>query len=48
MFFCGENATRSVQLMQLQLELKKTVEIMYLEANKQQTTYQVKYLKVWK
>ena len=34
-------------LMQLQAKLKKTAEIAYLEANKQQTRYRLTYLEVW-
>ena len=46
--FRGENATRLLGLIQLQLELEKTVELTYLKLNKQKTTYCLRYLEVWK
>ena len=46
--FRSENGTRSVRLIQFQLKLEKTVELTYLEAKKQQTTYRIRYSEVWK
>ena len=37
--FQGENVTRQVPLMQLQVKLQKAAEITHLEANKQETRY---------
>ena len=48
MVFRSENATMDVPLMQLQVKLKKTAEITYLEAKKQETRYRLRYLEVLK
>ena len=47
-FILGENATRQMTLMQLQVRLHKTGEIMYFEAEKQKRSYRLTYLEVSK
>ena len=46
--FRSENATRYVRLMQLQIKAKRTAEITYLEASKEQTRYRLTHLQVSK